>query len=218
MPAGSKAALSLRESCSSARLQRLEHLDGGTHLRLGPDQRGMAAVRGDDAADVGGAGVRGRQHLGPDEPARPVVERAALHVGGDGGDHLGPGPRRGRDAPELRIAALQDRELAQLAPEGERVLAVELVDLAVGLEMLFQPAAAIGHRLGEVLEAQRGQRPGPAGAGPRARAGPPARAAGARRPKPRRASPWPRTAPRRDLVRQAEQDQRAGVLRHGQRP
>ena len=58
----------MRESFSQARLQRLEHLDGGAHLRLGPDQRGVAAVGGDDAADVGGAGVGRRQHLGPDRP------------------------------------------------------------------------------------------------------------------------------------------------------
>ena len=104
---------------------------------------------------------------------------------------FGPAARRGRDAPERRIAALQHRELAQLAPEGKRVLAVELVDLAVGLEVLLQPAVAIGDRLGEVLEPQRGHGLALPRAAPRARAGRPGRAAGARRPTPRRASPWP---------------------------
>ena len=204
-----EGGLELAREPLQARLQRLEHLDRGAHLRLGADQRGMPAVRGDDAADVGGAGVGRRQHLGPDEPARPVVERAALHVGRDGGDHLRARRRRGRDAPERRIAALQHRELAQLAPEGKRILAVELVDLAVGLEVLLQPAACGRRPTWRSSRAAARSRPGPARAGPRARAGRPGRAAGARRPTPRRACAMAVAQHLDgDLVRQAEQDQR----------
>ena len=157
----------------------------------------MAAVRGDDAADIGGAGIGGGQHLGPDQPARPVVEGAAFHVGGDGRHHLRSGRGRGRDAPDRRVAALQHRQLAQLAPEGERVLAIELVDLAVGLEQVLELARAIGDRLGEVLEPQRGDGLALAAQALVLRAGPPAPAAGARRRTPRTGCPSPCTAPRR---------------------
>src|SRR5262245_58086222 len=46
-----------------ARLEWLKHLHACTHLRLGADQRGVPAVGGDDAADVGGACIGGGQHL-----------------------------------------------------------------------------------------------------------------------------------------------------------
>ena len=129
---------------------------------------------------------------------------------------FGPAARRGRDAPERRIAALQHRELAQLAPEGQRVLAVEVVDLAVGLEVLLQPALAVGDRLGEVLEPQRGDglalaaqalvpEPGDQGG---------LQVHGARHLVGRRHGRAQHLDG--DLVRQAEQDQGAGILGHRQ--
>ena len=85
---------------------------------------------------------------------------------------------------------------------GQRIVAVEVVDLAVGLEMLLQPALAVGDRLGEILEPQRGHGLALAAQAPRATAAQPAAAAGARRPDTskgvrhgRRTAPPPRSRP-----------------------
>ena len=59
-----EGCLELARQLLQACLQWLEHLHGGAHLRLGPDQHGVAAVRGYDTADVGSAGVGRGQHLG----------------------------------------------------------------------------------------------------------------------------------------------------------
>ncbi len=158
MPAGSKAALSLRESfCSPAssgwNTSTAERTCGSARISVAWPPW-VAMTRRMSAAPASVV----EQHLDPDEAARPVVEGAALHVGGDGRDHLGSGAGRRRDAPERGIAALQHRELAQLAPERQRVLTVEVVNLAVGLEMILELAAAVGDRLGEVLDPERGER------------------------------------------------------------
>ena len=69
-----EGGLELARELLDAGLERLEHLDRRAHLRLGADQRGMAAVGGDDAADVGGAGIGGRRAPRP-RPGRPTSRR-----------------------------------------------------------------------------------------------------------------------------------------------
>ena len=60
------------------RLERLEHIDARAGRALGADQRGMASIFGDGAADLDRACVGGGGRLEPDQAPRPVISNAEV--------------------------------------------------------------------------------------------------------------------------------------------
>ena len=71
---GSKAFFRPRVRRLERGREGLKHFDELAHRMVGADERRVAAVGGDGAADVGGARVGGGRRLEPNEAARPVVE------------------------------------------------------------------------------------------------------------------------------------------------